>query len=36
VEAGLIEPEKEGRNHKYTINNDILQLYIDMLSDLKT
>jgi ArsR family transcriptional regulator, arsenate/arsenite/antimonite-responsive transcriptional repressor len=36
VEAGLIEPEKEGRNHKYTINNEILQLYIGMITDLKS
>jgi ArsR family transcriptional regulator, arsenate/arsenite/antimonite-responsive transcriptional repressor len=36
VEAGLIEPEKEGRNHKYTINKEILQLYIGMITDLKS
>jgi ArsR family transcriptional regulator, arsenate/arsenite/antimonite-responsive transcriptional repressor len=36
VEAGLIEPEKEGRNHKYTINNDMLGQYMSMISDLKT
>ena len=36
VESGLIEPEKEGRNHKYTINNSMLDLYIEMIADLKT
>ena len=35
VESGLIEPEKEGRNHKYTLNEPMLDLYIDMLNDLK-
>jgi len=27
VEAGLIEPEKEGRNHKYTLNEQLLKDY---------
>lgn len=35
VDAGLIEPEKEGRNHKYTLNEGILNNYIGMLTDLK-
>ena len=35
VESGLIEPEKEGRNHKYTLNEQMLDLYIRMLQDLK-
>lgn len=35
IESGLIEPEKEGRNHKYTLNEPMLDLYIEMLKDLK-
>jgi ArsR family transcriptional regulator len=35
VESGLIEPEKEGRNHKYTLNEPMLDHYIEMLTDLK-
>ena len=35
IESGLIEPEKEGRNHKYTLNEPMLDLYIGMLTDLK-
>lgn len=35
IEAGLIEPEKEGRNHKYTINTVVLDQYISKLTDLK-
>ena len=35
IESGLIEPEKEGRNHKYTLNEPMLDLYIEMLNDLK-
>jgi ArsR family transcriptional regulator len=35
VDSGLIEPEKEGRNHKYTLNEEMLDLYIDMLEQLK-
>ena len=35
VDAGLIEPEKEGRNHKYTLNEGILNNYIGMLTELK-
>ena len=35
IESGLIEPEKEGRNHKYTLNEPMLDLYINMLNDLK-
>lgn len=27
VEAGLIEPEKEGRNHKYTMNEQLVKDY---------
>jgi ArsR family transcriptional regulator len=36
IEAGLIEPEKEGRNHKYTMNNAILDEYRKFLDLLKT
>lgn len=35
VDSGLIEPEKEGRNHKYTLNEEMLNQYIDMLTGLK-
>lgn len=35
VESGLIEPEKEGRNHKYTLNEEVLDLYIEDLRRLK-
>jgi ArsR family transcriptional regulator, arsenate/arsenite/antimonite-responsive transcriptional repressor len=27
VDAGIIEPEKEGRNHKYTLNEQLLKDY---------
>ena len=27
IEAGLIEAEKEGRNHSYNLNQDLLQAY---------
>jgi ArsR family transcriptional regulator len=36
IEAGLIEPEKEGRNHKYSLNNDVLDGYKKFLDLLKT
>jgi ArsR family transcriptional regulator, arsenate/arsenite/antimonite-responsive transcriptional repressor len=36
VEAGLIEPEKEGRHHKYTLNKEILDGYKKFLNELKT
>jgi ArsR family transcriptional regulator len=35
TEAGLIEPEKEGRNHKYTLNGKVLDSYIDALQQFK-
>lgn len=35
TEAGLIEPEKEGRNHKYTLNERLLDDYTSMLDHLK-
>jgi ArsR family transcriptional regulator, arsenate/arsenite/antimonite-responsive transcriptional repressor len=34
VEAGLIEPEKEGRNHKYTLNEELLSDYLGALHKL--
>jgi len=34
VEAGLIEPEKEGRNHKYTLNEAVLTEYRAFLGKL--
>lgn len=36
IEAGLIEPEKEGRNHKYTLNNHVLQQYMDIIGALQS
>src|SRR3954464_11977066 len=35
VEAGLIEPEKEGRNFKYTLNLDALENIIKFLERLR-
>ncbi|MFZ6011234.1 MAG: ArsR/SmtB family transcription factor [Bacteroidota bacterium] len=35
TEAGLIEPEKEGRNFKYTLNIKVLDNYLRFLEKLK-
>jgi len=35
AEAGLIEPEKEGRNFKYTLNIKVLDNYLKFLKNLK-
>ena len=35
TEAGLIEPEKEGRNVKFTLNEPLLDEYTSMLEHLK-
>lgn len=35
IEAGLIEPEKEGRNFKYTLNINALEDFIKFLERLK-
>src|SRR5258706_16304927 len=35
VEAGLIEPEKEGRNFKYTLNISVLNSFLNFLEKLK-
>ncbi len=35
VEAGLIEPEKEGRNLKYTLNEKVLENYLKFLGHLR-
>ncbi|MBN9296589.1 MAG: winged helix-turn-helix transcriptional regulator [Filimonas sp.] len=35
IEAGLIEQEKEGRNHKYTINDGVLDEYLGIIGGLK-
>lgn len=35
IEAGLIEPEKEGRNHKYTLNGKAFESYITALEQFK-
>lgn len=32
IEAGLLEAEKEGRNHKYSLNHHSLQLFNEGLS----
>ena len=31
IEAGLIEPEKEGRNHKYTLNDQLIKDYMSTI-----
>ena len=36
IEAGLIEPEKEGRNHKYILNDKLLKEYTTAIGSLKT
>jgi ArsR family transcriptional regulator, arsenate/arsenite/antimonite-responsive transcriptional repressor len=36
TEAGLIEPEKEGRNHKYNLNEKLLADYTDMINNLRS
>lgn len=35
IEAGLIEPEKEGRNHKYILNEKVLKEYTQSINHLK-
>lgn len=35
IEAGLIEPEKEGRNHKYILNEKMLKEYTQSINQLK-
>jgi ArsR family transcriptional regulator len=35
IEAGLIEPEKEGRNHKYILNEKLLKEYTSSITQLK-
>ena len=35
IEAGLIEQEKEGRNHKYNLNEKLLKEYTSFLNSLK-
>lgn len=35
IEAGLIEPEKEGRNHKYTLNEKLMKEYTGSVTTLK-
>lgn len=35
AEAGLIEAEKEGRNHKYTLNEKLLKEYTQTITQLK-
>ena len=35
VEADLIEPAKEGRNHKYTLNEKLMKEYTNSVNHLK-
>jgi ArsR family transcriptional regulator len=35
IEAGLVEPEKEGRNHKYNLNEQLLKDYMATIGQLK-
>jgi len=35
IEAGIIEPEKEGRNHKYNLNEKVLKEYSQAVSHMK-
>jgi ArsR family transcriptional regulator len=35
VEAGLIEPQKEGRNHKYNLNERLVEDYTNAINHLK-
>jgi ArsR family transcriptional regulator len=35
IESGLIEPEKEGRNHKYTLNKKLVNEYTASVTQLK-
>jgi ArsR family transcriptional regulator, arsenate/arsenite/antimonite-responsive transcriptional repressor len=35
MEAGLIEAEKEGRNHKYNLNEKLLKEYTNAITQLK-
>ena len=32
IEAGLIEAAKEGRNHKYILNQDVMKEYLQTLT----
>ena len=36
IEAGLIEPAKEGRNHNYTLKKELLDAYTKHLSHLQS
>lgn len=36
IESGLIQPAKEGRNHKYTLNQPLLDEYLGFLTRLKS
>jgi ArsR family transcriptional regulator len=35
IEAGLIQTAKEGRNHKYILNHEVLQAYSQAINELK-
>ena len=34
IEADLIEPEKDGRNHSYQLNKSLLKSYIETISKM--
>ena len=36
TESGLISAEKEGRNYSYTLNNGVLNQYMDSLRQLES
>ena len=35
IESGLIEPAKEGRNHKYTLNERLMKDFTTSVNNLK-
>ena len=36
IEAGLIEPEKEGRNHSYQLNKELINSYLAAIREMLT
>jgi ArsR family transcriptional regulator len=34
IEAELIEPEKDGRNHSYILNKTLLKQYLDSIAEM--
>jgi len=35
IEAGLLIPEKQGRNYKYTLDKEVLGEYMNFLAEIK-